>query len=260
MLHAGDVEARVGERQLADERAKHVIRLEPDDARDARGAIPVLDRPTPRRGHDRQGGVGIDRVRRPDAGEQWHVEDAVAAGVAIGQVDRRAPRPTPARRAACPFPRRTLRRGDPCSGRPWSRRRWRSGRRSRWPPRRGRSCRRASSSRAPAGGPRPGRPPDAAGAKGATISLSWATARRPAAWTCSWFQPLATRAAARTRPMENEVLAQAVVDRIEDLVAGERAALREDTLLHEGTIEDLARCPGQQGAVEVDEDGTLRHG
>ena len=40
------------------------------------------------------------------------------------------------------------------------------------------------------------------GANGATISLRADTARRPAAWTCSWCQPLATRAAARTRPMD----------------------------------------------------------
>ena len=40
------------------------------------------------------------------------------------------------------------------------------------------------------------------GANGATISLNEATARRPAACTCSCCQPRATRAAARTRPME----------------------------------------------------------
>ena len=42
------------------------------------------------------------------------------------------------------------------------------------------------------------------GAKGATSSLSPATARRPAACTWSWRQPRATAAAARTRPMENK--------------------------------------------------------
>ena len=87
-----------------------------------------------------------------------------------------------------------------------------------------------------------------------------ATARRPAAWTCSWRQPRATRAAARTSPMEKQVLAEAVVDGVEDLVAGERAPLGQHALLHEGTVEDLAGGPAQQGSVEVDEDGALRHG
>ncbi len=58
----------------------------------------------------------------------------------------------------------------------------------------------------------------------------------------------------------DEVLAQAVVDRVEDLVARQRAPLGQHSLLHEGTVEDLAGGPAQQGAVEVDEDGALRHG
>ena len=41
------------------------------------------------------------------------------------------------------------------------------------------------------------------GAKGATIWIRSGTARLPAACTWSWRQPLATRAAARTRPMES---------------------------------------------------------
>ena len=57
-----------------------------------------------------------------------------------------------------------------------------------------------------------------------------------------------------------EVLAQAVVDRVEDLVAGERAPLGQYPLLDQGMVEDPARGPAQQGAVEVDEDGTFRHG
>ena len=58
----------------------------------------------------------------------------------------------------------------------------------------------------------------------------------------------------------DEVLAQAVVDRVEELVAGERAPRRQHSLLYEGMVEDLARGPAQQGAVEVDEDGAFRHG
>ena len=57
-----------------------------------------------------------------------------------------------------------------------------------------------------------------------------------------------------------EVLAQAVVDPVEDLVAGQRAPLGQYSLLHEGAIEDLAGGPVQQGAVEVDEDGAFGHG
>ena len=57
-----------------------------------------------------------------------------------------------------------------------------------------------------------------------------------------------------------EVLAQAVVDGVEELVARERAPLGQHALLHQGPVEDLARGLAQQGAVEVDEDGALRHG
>ncbi len=65
------------------------------------------------------------------------------------------------------------------------------------------------------------------------------------------------------RPHEahgDEVLAEAVVDRIEELVPRERAALGQHSLLHEGAVEDLAGGPAQQGAVEVDEDGAFGHG
>jgi hypothetical protein len=61
------------------------------------------------------------------------------------------------------------------------------------------------------------------------------------------------------QPHGDEVLAQAVVDGIEQLVAGQRPAFRQDPLVHEGTVEDLAGRPAQQGAVQVDEDGALRH-
>ena len=57
-----------------------------------------------------------------------------------------------------------------------------------------------------------------------------------------------------------EVLPQPVVDRIEELVARERASLGQHSLLHEGVIEDLAGGPAEQRAVEIDEDGAFRHG
>ena len=63
VLDAGDVEARIGKGQLADERTEHVVRLEPDDAGDARRTVPVLDRPAPRRGDDGQRGIRVDGMR-----------------------------------------------------------------------------------------------------------------------------------------------------------------------------------------------------
>ena len=57
-----------------------------------------------------------------------------------------------------------------------------------------------------------------------------------------------------------EVLAQAVVDGVEELVARQRAPLGQHTLLHQGPVEHLARGVAQQRPVEIDEDGALGHG
>ena len=92
-----DVEAGVRKRQLAHERAEQVVRLESDDARDAGWPVPVLHRPAPRRGHHREGRIGVHGVGRTDAREQRHVEDTVAAGVAVGEVDALGARPLPHR-------------------------------------------------------------------------------------------------------------------------------------------------------------------
>ena len=84
-----DVEARVGEGRRADERPQQVVRLEAEHARDPGGrsqcsigqrravAMTVSD------------GSGLTACGVADAGEQRRVEDAVAAGVAVGQVDAR---------------------------------------------------------------------------------------------------------------------------------------------------------------------------
>ena len=87
MVDAADVEAGVGKGQRAHERAQHVVRLEAEEVGHTRGPVPVLHRPAPGRGDERERGVRVDRVRRAHAREERDVEDAVAAGVAVGQVD-----------------------------------------------------------------------------------------------------------------------------------------------------------------------------
>ena len=57
-----------------------------------------------------------------------------------------------------------------------------------------------------------------------------------------------------------EVLPEAVVDGVEQPVAGHSPALGQDTLLDQGLVQHLARSVCQQRAVEVDEDSTLGHG
>ena len=250
---------RVGKGQLADERAEHVVRLEADDAGDALGPIPVLHGPTPGRGHHGQRGIGIDGVRRAHAGEQRHIEDAVTAGVAIGQVDPVlvGPGAHGAQLAGAPDeslvePARVtavlglvggrdeiveaegLGEGGDHVGR---------GRRREHQP--------------VARGPEIGQA--LGGERG--HDLAECGDSPPTGGLDLFLVPALGHPGGRPHQTHGEeVLAQAVVDHVEDLVARQRAALRQHSLLHEGTVEDLARGPAQQGAVEVDEDGAFRHG
>ena len=57
-----------------------------------------------------------------------------------------------------------------------------------------------------------------------------------------------------------QVLPEAVVDGVQELVAGQGSAGGQDPLRHQGLVEHLARGVAQQGPVEVDEDGALGHG
>ena len=57
-----------------------------------------------------------------------------------------------------------------------------------------------------------------------------------------------------------EVLAEAVVHRVEEAVPGQRAPLREHPLLDQGTVQHLSRGSAEQRPVEVDEDRALGHG
>ncbi len=95
VLESRDVEARVGERRRPDERPQQVIRLEPDHTRHARRPVPMLNGPTACGGDDGQRRVRVDGVRESHAGEQRHVEHAVAAGMAVVGIDGLllAPRP-----------------------------------------------------------------------------------------------------------------------------------------------------------------------
>ena len=191
----------VGERELPDERAEHVVRLEPDHARDTGRTVPVLHRPAAGGGDEGQRRIGVDRVWRADAGQQRHVEDAVAAGMAVGQVDPVLLRPGPhgAQLARAPdeafveAPRVAtvldLVRGgdqvveaDGLGERPnhVGRRRRRQDQPVTLGPEGGQTLRGERGDDVAQGGDRP------------------AAGRR----TCSWCQPLATRAAARTRPMD----------------------------------------------------------
>ncbi len=57
-----------------------------------------------------------------------------------------------------------------------------------------------------------------------------------------------------------EVLAQPVVDRVEQAIPGQGASGGQHPLLDQGAVEHLARGPREQGAVEIDEDRALGHG
>ena len=259
MLQAGDVEAGVGERQLADERAEHVVRLEPHDAGDARGAVPVLHRPAPGRGDQGQRGIGVHGVRRADAGEQRHVEDAVAAGVAVGQVDPVlvGPGAHGAQLAGAPDEALVEAAGvaavlDLVRGRDEIVEAQGLGERGDHVGRRRGREHQAVTLGAELGQALGGERGDDLAERGDGP---------PAGRLDLFLMPAPGDPGGRPHQTHgHEVLAQAVVDRVEDLVAGQRAPLGQHSLLHEGTVEDLAGGPAQQGAVEVDEDGAFRHG
>ncbi len=159
VLDAGDVEARIGKRQRSHERPQHVIRLEPQHTRHPRRPVPMLHRPAPRARDHVQRRVRVHRVRRADAREQRHVEDAVAAGVAVGKVHAVVVRPLVHGAQLAGAPDEALVQASGVAAVAGSRTPSRSGRRNRTPRRTGRSCRPAWSWTARAGDPRPGSRP-----------------------------------------------------------------------------------------------------
>ena len=249
----------VREGELAHERAEQVVRLEPDDARDTRRPVPVLDRPAPRRGDDGERGVGIDGVRGADAREQRHVEDAVTAGVAVGQVDAlvfaplahgaqlaRPPDESLVEAAGVAAVLGLVGRGDQVveaeglgkGGDHVDRRR-------------------GGQHEAVALGPEGGQ---ALGGEGGD-QLAQGGDRPPAGGLHLVLAPAPGHPGRCPHQAHGEqVLPQAVVDGVEQPVAGERPPLGHHSLLHQGPVQSLARRAAQQGAVEVDEDGALRHG
>ena len=215
--------------------------------------------PAAGRGHHGQRGIGVDGVGRADTGEQRHVEDAVAAGVAVGQVDPVLLGPGAHGAQLAGPPDEALveaarvaavlglvggrdqiveadglgERGDHVG-----RRRRREHQPVALGPEGGQALR---------------------GERG--DDLAQRGHGPPAGRLDLLLVPALGHPGGRPHQAHgDEVLAQAVVDGVEELVARERAALGQHSLLHEGTVEDLARGPAQQGAVEVDEDGAFRHG
>ena len=104
VLDAGHVEPGVGEGLGPEERAHQVVGLQADHRRDARRAVPVLERPPAGQGHRHQPGVGVEGVGTTDGEQERDVEDAVGVGVAVGRGRRRGRPPTGRRRPACPSP------------------------------------------------------------------------------------------------------------------------------------------------------------
>ena len=86
VLNALDVEACIGEHLGHHEVAKNVEWLEAEDRGDAIWTVPVLDRPPASRCSDAETWVRVDRVRAADPVEQGQIEDAVRAGDAVVEI------------------------------------------------------------------------------------------------------------------------------------------------------------------------------
>ncbi len=219
----------------------------------------MLNGPAACRGHDGERRIGVHRVGSAHTGEQRHVEDAVAAGVAVGQVDPlvvgplahgaqlsgppHEPLVEPARVTAVlglvdggdqVVEAEGLREGsDHVDGR--------GGREHEPVPLR-------TEGGQPLGGEggdqlaEPGHCPPS----GRLDLLLTPAPGHPGG-----------------RPHQGhgeEVLPETVVHGVEQLVPGERAPLRQHPFLHEGPVQHLARRTAQQCPVEVDENGARGHG
>ena len=196
---------------------------------------------------------------RADAREQRHVEDAVAAGVAVGEVDALVARPLPHRAQLARPPHeplvqaagvaavlRLVRGRDEVveaeglgeGGDHVDRRRGREHEAVAAGPERGQALRGKGGDELAQGGHRP------------------SPGRLDLVLTPAPGHP-------RRRPHQahgEQVLAQTVVEGVEQLVAGQGAPRGQHALFDQGLVEDLPRRVAQQGAVEIDEDGALRHG
>ena len=105
------------------------------------------------------------------------------------------------------------------------------------------------------GGSRPGRP----GANGATSAARSGMARSPARTTASCLQPRAARAAARARRHGQDVLAEPVVEGVEEAVAGKPVRpLPTTPSATSAPWRAWPAGPTQQRPVEIDEDGAHR--
>ena len=255
----GDVEARVGERRRPDERPQKVIRLEPDHTRHAGRPVPMLDGPAACGGDDGQRRVGVDGVREAHAGQQRYVEDAVAAGVAVVEIDGLLLAPGPHRLELAGAPHeafvetsgvapvlRLVVRGD-----------------DRVEPHRlGERCdhvHRGGGGEHQQVAVGPERLEILGGKGGHQLRQ---VGDRPLA-RCLHLALAPSFGHPGRRPDEahgEEILTQTVVDGIENLVPRQRPPLGQDPLVHQGLVERLPRGTTEQRAVEVDEHGALGHG